>query len=285
MVIQVLKYQNTGVALLLGHVLHYGVRNIPPGTLSLITGQTALFLGSELLPNIQDACISAYLIVYAKEWLRLVLSPFYHGSDMHLYYNMLSLLYKGSWLEKKFGTPYFLYLIGVFTALTNAMYILLGLILTKIFNDDGYLRACAVGFSGVLFGMKVLTTHYSPPGTQLLLGFIPMPTKYVYWAELVLIQLMVPNASFVGHLAGILVGCAYTWGPLQHLMNAVMQPAGSSVDPPSGTTSPRQQSLENLPGRSQQQPPTARPREPSLDFFTQWATPWIFYYLAGRNYE
>lgn len=86
--------------------------------------------------------------MYAKEWLRLVLSPFYHGSDMHLYYNMLSLLYKGSWLEKKFGTPYFLYLMGVFTALTNAMYILLGLVLTKIFNDDGYIRACAVGFSG-----------------------------------------------------------------------------------------------------------------------------------------
>lgn len=29
---------------------------------------------------------------------------------------------------------------------------------------------------------------------------IQMPNKYVYWAELLLIQVMVPNASFAGHL-------------------------------------------------------------------------------------
>ncbi len=36
------------------------------------------------------------------------------------------------------------------------------------------------------------------------------------------IQLLVPNASFVGHLAGILVGLAYVYGPLRWLVNAVM---------------------------------------------------------------
>ncbi|CAG5136618.1 unnamed protein product [Candidula unifasciata] len=235
------RLENAGLAMLFGHMLHYGIKNIPPGTLTLIAGQTALFMDPGFLPNVEDACISSYLILYAKDWLRFVLSPFYHGSDMHLYYNMLSLLYKGSWLEKKFGTLYFLYLTAVFTTLINGMYLFLGVILTKIFNDDGYLKACAVGFSGVLFAMKVLTTHYAPRGPQMLMG-ITVPSKYIYWAELVLIQLMVPNASFVGHLAGILIGCAYIWGPLQFVMDKFVQPQGSSVDPPSRVTTPRQQS-------------------------------------------
>ena len=53
-------------------------------------------------------------------------------------------------------------------------------------------------FSGVIFALKVLTTHYSPRGMHYALGFIPVPSKYIYWAELGLIQLMVPNASFTG---------------------------------------------------------------------------------------
>lgn len=37
-----------------------------------------------------------------------------------------------------------------------------------------------------------------------------MPGKYAAWAELLLIHLLVPNASFIGHLAGILSGLIYT---------------------------------------------------------------------------
>lgn len=46
-----------------------------------------------------------------------------------------------------------------------------------------------------------------------------MRAKYAVWVELVLIQLFVPNASFTGHLAGILVGMAYVYGPLKYFMD------------------------------------------------------------------
>ena len=36
-----------------------------------------------------------------------------------------------------------------------------------------------------------------------------IPTKYAAWAELALIQLLVPNASFLGHLCGIAAGLIY----------------------------------------------------------------------------
>lgn len=77
-------------------------------------------------------------------------------------------------------------------------------------------------FIGVIFALKVLTTHYWPnPGGVNVGGFLNVSSKYAVWAELVYIQLLTPNASFVGHLAGILVGIAYVKGPLSFLIDAV----------------------------------------------------------------
>ena len=38
---------------------------------------------------------------------------------------------------------------------------------------------------------------------------IPVPSKYAAWAELILIQMFVPDVSFLGHLGGILAGLLY----------------------------------------------------------------------------
>lgn len=43
-------------------------------------------------------------------------------------------------------------------------------------------------------------SHYSPAGTQYILGFIPVPSKMAFWAELVIIQLITPHVSFTGKL-------------------------------------------------------------------------------------
>ena len=74
--------------------------------------------------------------------------------------------------------------------------------------------------AGVIFALKVLTTHYTPAGTQYIMGF-PVPSRYACWAELLLIQLLVPRASFTGHLAGILVGLAFVKGPLKPILDVV----------------------------------------------------------------
>ena len=50
---------------------------------------------------------------------------------------------------------------------------------------------------------------------------IPVPSRWACWIELVVIQLLVPRASFTGHLAGILVGLAYVKGPLKTIMDIV----------------------------------------------------------------
>ena len=75
------------------------------------------------------------------------------------------------------------------------------------------MNQCAVGFSGVLFALKVLVNHHfsDPDETSHTFGF-DIPKKAAVWTELLIIQLIVPKASFLGHLAGILAGFVYLHG-------------------------------------------------------------------------
>lgn len=218
-----------GVLLLGAQMMNIGVDNIPPVTLAAVVLQSAIFLQfgdlMKWFPNAGKVCLSVYHVLYRKEWRRLILAALYHSNDIHLYYNMASFLYKGRVLERKFKSVYFLYLLSVFTVLTSLTYLGLNVALERVLDDSSYDLVCAVGFSGVIFALKVLVSHYSPAGTQYILGFIPVPSKIAFWAELVIIQLITPHVSFTGHLAGILVGLLYIKGPLKPLMDSLIAPA------------------------------------------------------------
>ena len=52
-----------------------------------------------------QVCLSPAMIVRGHRPLtRLLFSGLLHGDDMHLYYNMVSLLWKGAQLERSMGT-------------------------------------------------------------------------------------------------------------------------------------------------------------------------------------
>jgi len=119
--------------------------------------------------------------------------------------------------------------------------------LAELTGDRSHLKSCAVGFSGVIFALKVLTTHYNTGQSRQSMFGIPLPGKYAYWAELVIIQLVSPNASFVGHLAGILVGLAYTKGPLKYFMDVIEAFVTGDA---SATRTPRTSSAYTSSGRT-----------------------------------
>ncbi|KAK3093816.1 hypothetical protein FSP39_020554 [Pinctada imbricata] len=227
--IQRRRGQGLGLALLALQVMNIGVENIPPVTLATVAAQVAIFLQigdlSRWFPSANTVCISAYRVMDRKEWQTLILGALFHADDIHLYYNMASMLWKGRQLERRFKSVYFAYLLTVFTVMTSIVYVGLNVALSHLLQDRWYNMTCAVGFSGVLFALKVLTSHYSDPGVHRILGFIPVSSKVVYWAELVVIQMITPNASFTGHLAGILVGLLYIKGPLKIVMDSVLAPA------------------------------------------------------------
>jgi membrane associated rhomboid family serine protease len=174
------------------------------------------------LTDIGRNCINPRKIVeafsYDKEilWNRLFLSSIIHADDIHLYYNMLSLLWKGINLETALGSTQFFYLVMFSLIVSHSLMVLMTYCLYHFFQFDGYssgYTVCAVGFSAVLFSLKYVLNQRSAH-IESVFGF-PVPSKYAAWLELVLISVVTPNASFIGHLAGILAGVLYVHGPTQ----------------------------------------------------------------------
>ncbi|CAL5224585.1 g7292 [Coccomyxa viridis] len=183
----------------------------PPVTLALLAVNVLLYFQPEALggvvPPIRDACLQPYQIVQGLQFSRLLWSAFLHADEMHLFYNMSSLLWKGCQLEPDLGSLSFLALVGELLALSHVATVGLAAAAAKMLPDlagDQYYSSCAIGFSAVLFALKVVLS-YRTPGWSHVAGF-ELPTKYVCWAELAYIQLLTPQASFLGHLGGILAG-------------------------------------------------------------------------------
>ncbi|XP_071951762.1 rhomboid-related protein 4-like [Antedon mediterranea] len=218
-----------GLVLLFMQLARFGFNHIPPTTLITIGLNIAVYL--KVLngflysiigkPSIQRVCVSAVSVWYRSDWSRLFLAAWFHLDDWHLYYNMVSFLWKGRSLEHRFGSYYFAYLIAAFSVITNIVMVAVNFIAAELLDDDSYILSCAAGFSGVLFALKVVTTHFMPNYRQSIMGIISVPSQWACWVELVLIQILVPRASFTGHLAGILVGLAYTKGPLKRIMDSL----------------------------------------------------------------
>ncbi|XP_051933511.1 rhomboid-related protein 4 isoform X2 [Hippocampus zosterae] len=204
-----------GLLLLVSQLYKLGLENIPPVTLAMLGLNAYLFLFPAA--PLMKACVSVHQAYWSGEWRRLLLSPFHHADDMHLYFNMVSFVMKGIRLERRLGSVWFAYVLAVFSLLTGALYLALEAGLTQLTEDQSYSAACAVGFSGVIFALKVLNNHYHPGGVTYVMGF-PVSNRYASWVELVLIHITAPGTSLIGHLAGILVGLLYTTGPLKKMM-------------------------------------------------------------------
>lgn len=170
-----------------------------------------LYTGLIKVPwDAEEACISAIKIIKYKDWRSFFLSNFEHASDMHLYYNMFSFILKGAYLEPIYGTINFVLLLVILSTGCSVMYVSLGYMLMQLTGDYGYFTTCAIGFSATLFALKVIVLCEEHDRLHNVSGFI-VPSKLSVWVELILIHLLVPNSSFVGHLGGILVGCLYSY--------------------------------------------------------------------------
>ncbi|WAR27708.1 RHBL4-like protein [Mya arenaria] len=165
--------QNFGILLLGMQMMNFGFDKIPPVTLISIIGQVAIFLGfgdlDRWFGSVRDVCISTHLVVSQRQWSRLLLGTLVHASDMHLQH-------AGE------EVPESLLCLHV-----GCVHISIQRPVSGSQLADGH---C------VIFALKVLTVHYSPRGLHYALGFIPVPSRYIYWLELGLIQIIYPNASF-----------------------------------------------------------------------------------------
>lgn len=191
-----------GIILLLAELSRSS--HLPPITLAVIVLNVVIYF--DIFPlfglssDLQSVCVSTHAVLDQGDYMRILLAPLFHGDDMHLYYNMASFLYKGQQLETLFGSRYFALLLTVLTVTSSLMLVVLGQVASSILDNPEYLFTCAVGFSAVIFALKVITTHYTPEyaSNSFWGSFIPISTKYAVWVELLVIQFITPNVSFLG---------------------------------------------------------------------------------------
>lgn len=171
-------------------------------------------------PQLQIFTMCPRNVIYLREYYRVITSTFFHGSVMHIGMNGMSTMAIGSKLERKMGTLLFAFTVLWSVMLTSLLYIGVAFLMHVLGTDDA-LYQHSVGFSGVLFHLSVLEAYQSKEASRSVFGFFRVPTKAYPWALLIALQIVIPNVSFLGHLAGILAGTLQLFGALDFLFPSI----------------------------------------------------------------
>eukprot|EP00898_Chlorokybus_atmophyticus_P001093 jgi/Chlat1/1985/Chrsp158S08703 len=156
-----------------------------------------------LLAGIDDFSYPVAMVQNLQVY-RSLLSPFFHSGLLHLAFNMLAFVPMGSALERQMGSIGLAHAVGTVATLGSGIHAVVGVGAGYAGVWPGLAYECAVGFSGVLFGLIVLELRLSPDSHRSLFGFFSIPSAYYPWALLILFQLLMSRVSLLGHLCGLL---------------------------------------------------------------------------------
>lgn len=176
-----------------------------------------LFVGYD---SFIEICFLPSAVASQFQVYRVYTSIFFHGSLLHVFFNMLALVPLGSELERIMGSVRLL-LVMLLLATSNAVFHLLIALLVAhnpIHRFPSLMNECAIGFSGIIFSMIVMETSLSGVQSRSVFGLFSVPAKWYAWILLIVFQLLMTNVSLLGHLCGILSGFAYTYGVFNYLL-------------------------------------------------------------------
>ncbi|KAB1213271.1 Rhomboid-related protein 4 [Morella rubra] len=153
---------------------------------------------------------------------RILTSAFSHISVLHLVFNM-SALWSLGLVEQLghmgLGVEYYLQYTLVLVVLSGLLVLGMYHVLIYRFKLEHYRRVTAVGYSCVVFGWMTILSIKQPSSKLNLFGFLSLPISFAPFESLVFTSIIVPQASFLGHLAGIIVGYAIGWGLIHGMSN------------------------------------------------------------------
>jgi hypothetical protein len=146
-------------------------------------------------------------ILQGKVIWAFVTSMFLHAGVGHLFVNMLSLLFIGSFVERLIGKKRFL---GIY--LGGGLFAGLFFVLVSYFTGTD-LNVYAVGASGAIFALGGLLAVLTPRLPVLVFFIIPMPMWMAMIGMLAILWVMSLSLGLpignVAHLGGLLVGVGY----------------------------------------------------------------------------
>ncbi|KAL3529106.1 hypothetical protein ACH5RR_008428 [Cinchona calisaya] len=163
----------------------------------------------------------SYEAAIEGHWWRIITSSFSHISVIHLVFNV-SALWSLGFVEQLehigLGVKYYLHYSLVLVVLSGLLVLGMYHVLIQRFKIEYFRRVTAVGYSCVVFGWMTILAVKQPSSKLDLFGFLSLPISFAPFESLIFTSIIVPQASFLGHLSGIMVGYAIAWG-LIHGMN------------------------------------------------------------------
>nr|AIY60694.1 rhomboid protein Panut_RBL13 [Pandanus utilis] len=159
--------------------------------------------------------------VEGHHW-RLISSAFSHISVLHLVFNMSALWSLGV-VEQLghmgLGIEYYLHYTLVLVVLSGVLVLGAYHVLIQKFKLEYFRRVTAVGYSCVVFGWMTILAVKQPSSKLNLFGVLSLPISFAPFESLIFTSIIVPQASFLGHLSGILVGYSIAWGFIHGMNN------------------------------------------------------------------
>jgi membrane associated rhomboid family serine protease len=183
-------------------------------TLTLIIINAAIFFIAYPLSLINENLLQ-YLAIQPASILQgqylwtIITSMFMHASIMHIFVNMLSLMFIGSFAEKLIGRKRFTLFYLISGIIASLFFVFLSFL---FFKQD--LNAMAVGASGAIFAIAGLLAVLTPK-IKVYIMFIPIPMPLwiaviimlaALWIISILAGIPIGNTA---HLGGLLTGVAY----------------------------------------------------------------------------
>jgi len=151
-----------------------------------------------------EIALSYRKIIKERELWRVLTSTFAHFHILHLVFNMSS-MWSLRIVELQFGWLFYLKY-SFLLMCGSALLILISYhILIYYFHMERYENSLAVGFSCVVFGWMTFVSVISSKNSLSFFG-IAIPLSIAPFFSLIFTSLMIQNASFIGHLSGIVVG-------------------------------------------------------------------------------
>jgi membrane associated rhomboid family serine protease len=194
----------------------------------LIMVNVVAFIGALVFINsVGDAKVVSWIalqpsiVLAGRSLWTFVTSMFMHAGFGHLFVNMISLMFIGSFVEKLIGKKRFLWLYFVGGLFAGLFFVAIAAILKpdnvvcQLIASGNIPSYCmyAVGASGAIFALGGLLAVLTPRLPVLVFFVIPMPMwiamvflMVVLWALSLGLGLPIGN---VAHLGGLIVGLGY----------------------------------------------------------------------------
>eukprot|EP00475_Leptophrys_vorax_P032253 TRINITY_DN4961_c0_g1_i8.p1 TRINITY_DN4961_c0_g1~~TRINITY_DN4961_c0_g1_i8.p1 ORF type:complete len:250 (+),score=49.35 TRINITY_DN4961_c0_g1_i8:755-1504(+) len=152
-------------------------------------------------------------LVEEKQLWRAITAVYTHANLLHLVFNMMS-LWNLNFVETTGGSVTYFKYTYFLVVLDELLITSFNWVMVHQFEQDRYRTQAAVGYSGVVFGLMSIVSAAGPLQLISFMGLFSVYSILYPFCSLFLIQLLVPQASFIGHLAGILVGFLIGFGML-----------------------------------------------------------------------